>query len=71
MYTVLILHENYHCGALQLELCDISDLTTDYLFQQLHPEAVASASKKSFARPKAPSTRGPRRLLKAADNPDE
>ena len=56
---------------MQLELCDISDLTTDYLFQQLHPEAVASASKKSFARPKAPSTRGPRRLLKAADNPDE
>ncbi|CAF1563673.1 unnamed protein product [Adineta ricciae] len=55
----------------KLELCDISDLTTDYLFQQLHPEAVASASKKPFERPKARPTRGPRRLLRAADNPDE
>ncbi|UJR35849.1 hypothetical protein I4U23_028593 [Adineta vaga] len=55
----------------KLELCDINDLTNDYLFQQLHPEVLASASKTSFARPKAPSTRGPRRLLKAVDNPDE
>jgi hypothetical protein len=54
-----------------LELCDITDLTTDYLFQQLHPEASVSAAKTSFAKPKAPSTRGPRRLVKATGNPDE
>jgi hypothetical protein len=55
-----------------LELCDITDLTTDYLFQQLHPEALVSAAKTSFAKPKAPSTRGPRRLVKATGgNPDE
>ena len=50
-----------------MELCDASDLTADYLFQQLHPEASASAAKRSFAKPKAPSTRGPRRLVKATD----
>jgi len=54
----------------KLELCDITDLTTDYLFQQLHPEAVASAVKASFAKPKAAS-RGPRRLVKGNGNPDE
>jgi hypothetical protein len=53
-----------------LELCDVSDLTTDYLFQQLHPEAAASAAKTSFAKPKAPS-RGPRRQVKGTGNPDE
>ncbi|CAF4258603.1 unnamed protein product [Adineta steineri] len=55
----------------KLEVCDITDLTNDYLFQQLHPEASVNVAKTSFARPKAPSTRGPRRLLKTADNPDE
>jgi hypothetical protein len=54
-----------------LELCDVTDLTNDYLFEQLHPEAVASAIKTSFAKPKAPSTRGPRRLVKTTANADE
>lgn len=39
--------------------------------QQLHPEVVVSAAKSTFAKPKAPGSRGPRRLLKNADNPDE
>jgi len=46
-------------------------LTTSFLFQELHPEALASATKTSFTRPKVPSSRGPRRLLKAADTPNE
>jgi hypothetical protein len=53
-----------------LEVCDITDLTTDYFFKELHPEGAASAAKTSFEKPKAP-TRGPRRLVKATDNPDE
>ncbi|CAF4546842.1 unnamed protein product [Rotaria sp. Silwood1] len=55
----------------KLELCDISDLTHDYLFQQLHPESIASTGKTTFAKPKAPSSRGPRRLVKSNENPDE
>ncbi|CAF1002276.1 unnamed protein product [Rotaria sordida] len=55
----------------KLELCDISDLTHDYLFQQLHPESIASTGKTAFAKPKAPSSRGPRRLVKSNENPDE
>jgi hypothetical protein len=54
-----------------LELCDVTDFTTDYLFQQLHPEASASAAKNSFLKPKAPTSRGPRRLVKTADTPNE
>jgi hypothetical protein len=54
-----------------LELCDVTDLTSDYLFQQIHPEVLATAEKNSFLKPKAPTSRGPRRLLKAADTPDE
>jgi hypothetical protein len=54
-----------------LEVCDITDLTTDYFFQQIHPEAVVSVAKSSFTKPQASSTRGPRRLVKAADNPNE
>jgi hypothetical protein len=55
-----------------LELSDITDLTTAYLIAELHPEnsAASSATKSSFAKPKAP-TRGPRRLVKTTDNPDE
>ena len=54
-----------------MELCDITDLTSNYLFQELHPEASASAAKTKFTKPKAPSTRGPRRLVKGTGNPDE
>ena len=43
----------------------------DYLFHQLHPEAIVNTAKKSFAKPKAPSSRGPRRLLKSTDYPNE
>ncbi len=39
--------------------------------QQLHPEIAANAAKSSFAKPKAPSSRGPRRLVKTTDNQDE
>lgn len=53
-----------------MELCDATDLKTDHLFRELHPDAPANDDKKSFAKPKAP-TRGPRRLVKAADTPDE
>jgi hypothetical protein len=53
-----------------LELCDITDLTTAYLFQLLHPETTAASTAKTpFKKPTAP-TRGPRRLVKA-DNPNE
>jgi hypothetical protein len=54
-----------------LEICDPIDLTTDYLIQQLHPEISANTTKASFAKPKAPSSRGPRRLVKGSDNQDE
>ena len=43
----------------------------DYLTQQLHPEASANTAKSSFAKPKAPTSRGPRRLVKTTDNSDE
>jgi len=55
----------------KLELCDINDLTHDHLFREIHPEASATAAKPTFSKPKAPSTRGPRRLVKAAADPDE
>jgi len=55
----------------KLEICDPNDLTTDYLIQQLHPEVLANAAKSSFAKPKAPASRGPRRLVKSSDNQDE
>ncbi|CAF1216208.1 unnamed protein product [Adineta steineri] len=55
----------------KLELCDPTDLTMEYLMQELHPEILANKAKSSFAKPKAPSSRGPRRLLKTADTPDE
>jgi hypothetical protein len=54
-----------------LEICDPTDLTTGYLAQQLHPEIAATTTKSSFAKPKAPSSRGPRRLVKTTDNQDE
>jgi len=54
-----------------LEICDPTDLTTTYLIQQLHPEILTNTTKSSFAKPKAPSSRGPRRLVKANDNQDE
>lgn len=54
----------------KLEICDINDLTHDYLFREIHPEAVASAAKPQFAKPKGPS-RGARRLVKTNDNADE
>ncbi len=55
----------------QLELSDITDLTTAYLFEHLHPQKpAASTSKTPFTKPTA-SGRGPRRLVKTADNPDE
>jgi hypothetical protein len=54
-----------------LEICDPTDLTTNYLIQQLHPEILANTAKSSFAKPKAPSSRGPRRLVKNTDNQDE
>jgi len=55
----------------KLEICDPTDLTTEYLIQQLHPETSANTTKSSFAKPKAPSSRGPRRLVKTTDDPDE
>jgi hypothetical protein len=55
----------------KLEICDPTDLTTNYLIQQLHPEILANTAKSSFAKPKAPSSRGPRRLVKNTDNQDE
>ncbi|CAF3646435.1 unnamed protein product, partial [Rotaria sp. Silwood2] len=41
------------------------------LFQQLQSESIASTGKPAFAKPKAPSSRGPRRLVKSNENPDE
>ncbi|CAF0863300.1 unnamed protein product [Adineta ricciae] len=55
----------------KLEICDPADLTTDYLMQQLHPEIAANAAKSSFAKPKAPGSRGPRRLLKTTDESND
>ncbi|CAF2174953.1 unnamed protein product [Rotaria magnacalcarata] len=56
----------------KLEIADASDFTMEYLMQELHPEVAANATaSSSFAKPKAPSTRGPRRLVKAADSSDD
>lgn len=55
----------------KLELCDINDLSHDHLFRELHPESLASNVKTTFAKPKAPSTRGPRRLVKTIGDPNE
>ena len=57
--------------SIQLEICDPADLTTDYLMQQLHPEIAANTAKSSFAKPKAPGSRGPRRLLKTTDESND
>jgi hypothetical protein len=53
-----------------LEICDSSELTQEYLMQQIHPDISVNTTKSSFAKPKAPS-RGPRRLVKTTDDPDE
>ena len=66
----IFLQEKFFNVFIQLEICDPTDLTKDYLMQQLHPEIFTNTTKSSFAKPKAPS-RGPRRLIKAIDNPDE
>lgn len=55
----------------KLEICDPTDLTNDYLTQQFHPEVLSNTTKSSFAKPKAPSSRGPRRLVKTTDNQDD
>ncbi|UJR10174.1 hypothetical protein I4U23_014390 [Adineta vaga] len=55
----------------KLEICDPTDLTMDYLMQHLHPELAANTTKSTFAKPKAPSSRGPRRLLKTTDETNE
>ncbi len=55
---------------IQLEICDPSELTHEYLMQQIHPDISVNTTKSSFAKPKAPS-RGPRRLVKTTDDPDE
>jgi len=60
----------------KLELSEPSELTMDYLIQELHPEyiqagAATTTARASFAKPKAPSSRGPRRLVKSGETPDD
>lgn len=55
----------------KIEICDAHDLTSEHLFSEIHPEVAAANVKASFAKPKAPSSRGPRRLLKTNENPNE
>jgi len=54
-----------------LEICDPTDLTNEFLITQFHPEVLSNTTKSSFAKPKAPSSRGPRRLVKTTDNQDD
>jgi len=48
----------------KLEMSDASELTREFIFEELHPTAVEE--KKAFAKP-SPKGRGPRRLVRAAD----
>ncbi len=45
-----------------IETGDMSEITEEYLLEELHPKQSTSASK--FDKPKGPSSRGPRRIIK-------
>ncbi|CAF0820152.1 unnamed protein product [Rotaria sp. Silwood1] len=55
----------------KLEISDSTDFTMEYLIEQLHSEPLDNTTTTSFAKPKAPSSRGPRRLVNSNDNSDE
>ncbi|CAF2387793.1 unnamed protein product [Rotaria sp. Silwood2] len=56
----------------KLEISDSTDFTMEYLIEQLHSDTSGNTTTtSSFARPKVPASRGPRRLVKTNDNSDE
>ncbi|CAF0938672.1 unnamed protein product [Rotaria sordida] len=58
----------------KLEISDSTEFTMEYLIEQLHSEASGNTTtslSSSFAKPKAPSSHGRRRLIKTNDNSDE
>ncbi|CAF1124371.1 unnamed protein product [Didymodactylos carnosus] len=53
----------------KIEITEPSELTTEYLFQLLHPVENRTSLKTQFSKPKLPGagSRGPRRLVKTTD----
>lgn len=54
------------CESFQLEIDNGSELTEEYLLDELHPK-IASSQRPAFAKPKGPPNRGARRLTKQQD----
>lgn len=48
--------------AKKIEIDDYSELTAQYLLEEIHPKK--NIHRQKFAKPKGPSNRGPRRLIK-------
>ena len=52
------------CVYLQMEVDDPSNLTEQYIYDEVHP--VKNAARQMFAKPKGPAGRGPRRVTQAS-----
>lgn len=49
-------------AVLQLEIDNASELTEEYLYDELHPKV--NINREQFSKPKGPGGRGPKRVTK-------
>jgi twinfilin-like protein len=65
MVKVRILKNNLFSLFVQLEIDDASELTEEFLYDELHPKKNIATMK--FEKPKGPARKGPRKLIKTTD----
>ena len=50
----------------QIEVDDLSEITEEFIYDEIHPKKNIATLK--FVKPKGPANRGPRRMMKPSNN---